>query len=104
MAATARLEGTALEAALHPRCRDQNVDVALFTPDPVRQRLHLRRLEVVDLYSDTGAAEPCDQLRRLLDRFGPVVLGALGACRTADAVHSRAGFTEGGGNATAGAS
>ena len=50
---------------------------AVVAADPVRQRAHLVRLEMVDLDGDAVPAEFVDQRRGLLDGFGSVVVGSL---------------------------
>ena len=63
--------------------------------------LHLGRVEVVDGDRDAGAAELGDERRRLLDRLGPVVVGAQGPGRAgaAGADDGGAGLAERGGDA-----
>ena len=47
------------------------------------------RVEVVDGHGDAVAAGGGHPLGRLLDRLGPVVLGAVRPCRAPGAVHGR---------------
>ena len=52
---------------------------AVVAADPVRERAHLVRLEMVDLDRDAVTAELVDQRGGLLDGFGSVVVGLLAA-------------------------
>src|SRR5688572_19075111 len=59
-------------------------------------------MEVIDGDGDADAAETRDELRRLLDGLGPVVLGPRGSGAAAGADDGGAGLAEGGGDAAAG--
>ena len=58
-----------------PDVVDEHVDTAVLTTDTFGQRRDLRRFKMVDGDSDALAAEPGHKVGRLLDRFGPVIVG-----------------------------
>ena len=77
-----------------PDVVDQHVEAALLGVDALDERLDLRRLQVVDLGRDPGAACGVDELGGLLDRLRPVVLRAPVPRRSTGAVDGRPRLSE----------
>src|SRR5438093_13560813 len=78
-----------------PHIVDQDVQATLLTLDTRHQRLHLRRVQMIDLHGDAPPASLLHQLGRLFNRFGTVILGTLrtrGATREVHRGSSRAQF------------
>ncbi len=90
------------EVLAAPDVVDQDVEAALLGVDPVDERLHLRRVQMVGGHGDAPAARLGDQVGGVLDRLGPVVLGAAGAGGAAGDVHRGARRAEFHGDAPSG--
>ena len=71
------LRGAALEQLAAPDVVDEHVDVAVVAPDPVGEALDLHRVEVIDRYRDTGAAELRHEFGGFLDGLVAVVVGSM---------------------------
>ena len=56
-----------------PHIVDQDIQATLLTLDTRHQRLHLRRVQMIDLHGDALAAGVLHQLGRLFNRFGTVI-------------------------------
>ncbi|RDL08149.1 hypothetical protein DER30_1483 [Streptomyces sp. HB202] len=72
----------------------QDVQGSLLARDPGHERPDPVGQQMVDLDGDAPSARRVDQGSGLLDRLGPVHLGALGAAGTAGHVHGRPGGAE----------
>src|SRR5512134_1820823 len=96
--------GAALELLPTPDVVDQNVDVAVLLPDPLRQTHDLAGVEMVDDDRDAVAAQRGDELGSFLDRLGAVVVGPQGTPATAAAATDDrgAGLSQRGRDTTAG--
>jgi len=91
------------ERVLAANAVDQHVEALLFLDDARKKRFHVGFDAVVDAHRDAAAPDRRHHVRGFVDRFGPVVRRGLAAAAAAGAIHSRAGFAEGAGNAAAGA-
>ena len=87
-----------------PDIIDQHVQPALFGVDPLDQRFHLLRLQMVGRHGDALAAGGCHQFGRLLDRLGRApVLRLFFARRPSGNVDCRTGRAQLNGDASASA-
>src|SRR5262245_12051513 len=73
-----------------PDVVNKNIESPLLTIDALDQRLHLRRIQMIDLDRDRAPTFLFDQGRRLLDRLRSIHLGALRRRRAPGAINSSA--------------
>src|SRR5262249_34307788 len=66
---------TAFEHFGAPDVVDEDVDAAEVSPKPLCERLDLRRVEVIDGDGYADAAELVDDVSRLLDGLGALIVG-----------------------------
>jgi hypothetical protein len=95
---------SALEDLGAPDVVDQHVDVAVIVSDAIGEPLHLPRIEMVERNRDACSAECGEELRRLVDGLGPVVLRWFRVRRAAGTDHRGASFAERCSDAATGAS
>ena len=88
------LRGAALEQLGAPDVIDEHVDVAVIPPDPLGQPRDLIGLEMIGGRGDADAAQPRDELGRLLDGLRAVVFRPRRARGAAGADDGRARLAE----------
>jgi hypothetical protein len=77
-----------------PDVIDQDIQAAVLVRDTRDQRLHLRRIQMINLHGDALAARVLHELGRLFNRFRTVVLRALRARGAPSAVDGRSSRTQ----------
>jgi len=95
--------GPAFQQLGAPDVVDEDVDAAMFVPNPFAQPAHLFGVEMIDGDRNARAPESRDKLRGLFDRLGTVVFRPAQSSRPAGTHHGGSSLSQGGRNTTTGA-